>query len=417
MKRPIAISLSPNASWKDAFLSLKIIFSPWLYFREEYTRNLEKWFKRFFGDSYTCVAFNSGRSSLYAILKSLDMKQNDEVITQAFTCVAVPNAILACAALPVYVDINNTFGIDPQDLQRKISPKTKAIIVQHTFGIPSEIDEIIRIAKRNNIAVIEDCAHVIGGEYKGRKLGSFGIASFFSFGRDKAFSSVWGGMAITKNNELAKKIRILQKQSKKPSFFWVLQQLFHPITFAFLLPVYNFLSVGKIVLVMLQKIHFLSFPVSEKEKYGVFERKDVRKMTNALSYLALSQLKHLKKFNSNRREIGKLYIEKIDSSIYSVPYSKETHYLRFPILFTERDDLVLFFKKRNILLGNWYSHIIDPKGTQFSKIHYEKGSCPKAQEYASKVINLPTYPYLSLNEASFIINLLNEYAQNHRNSR
>ena len=124
--------------------------------------------------------FFKGRVALYAILKSIGIGQGDEVILPGFTCVVVPNAITYLGAKPVYIDIASvTFNIDPSKIEEKITEKTRAIIAQHTFGIPAEMDIIMEMAKKYNLYVIEDSCHAIGSKYKGKEIGTFGDASFF----------------------------------------------------------------------------------------------------------------------------------------------------------------------------------------------------------------------------------------------
>ncbi|MCL5970085.1 MAG: aminotransferase class I/II-fold pyridoxal phosphate-dependent enzyme [Patescibacteria group bacterium] len=406
--RPIAISLSPNAEKKDILLSLKLIFSPWVYVKGQSVKSLEQWFRNYFNVSYA-VSFNSGRTAFYSILKALDIKKDDEVILQSFTCVAVPNSIIRTGAKPIYCDILADLTIDPKDIERKITKKTKAILVQHTFGIPSQMEEIAEIAKKHNLFVIEDCAHIIGGETSGRKLGKIGIASFFSFGRDKAFSSVFGGVSITNEKELGKKIRSFQSKLSYPSYFWVFQQLFHPVAFSFILPLYNFLSIGKVLLVLLQKLKLLSFPVSNEEKKGIFKNGSIRKMPNALCALALFQLKKLSEFNKKRLDFVSFYLSNIKNENFKPAYAQKYPLLRFPIVVGKRDEVLKQFRKKGIYLGNWYSNIIDPKEVNFKKLFYEKGSCPNAESISRKIINLPTYPLMGEKEAAKIVKILNNY--------
>ncbi|HSX40366.1 MAG TPA: aminotransferase class I/II-fold pyridoxal phosphate-dependent enzyme, partial [Candidatus Saccharimonadales bacterium] len=228
MGRPIAISLSPNTQTSDILLALKTLLAPWNYYKGNYATALEQWFVKNFKVA-SAVSFNSGRSSLFAILKALDIQKGDEILMQTFTCVAVPNAIIWAGAKPVYVDIDKTLTMDAKDLERKITAKTKAILVQHTFGIPSNMDEIRTLARKNKLIVIEDCAHTIGAVYNGKKLGTLSDVAFFSLGRDKAFSSVFGGMAITNNRTLGNKLKSIQKKKNNPNVFWVFQQLLHPV--------------------------------------------------------------------------------------------------------------------------------------------------------------------------------------------
>ncbi len=409
MKRPIAISLSPNLENKDVLLASKMLFSPLQFFKGEGVRLLEQWFRQYFGVSYA-VSFASGRGALVAILKSLTIGKGDEVVLQSFTCVAVPNAVIATGAMPVYVDITDSLTIDTEDLQKKITKKTKAIIVQHTFGIPADIKEIVRIGKKYKVSVIEDCAHGIGEIYEGKKLGSFGDAAFFSFGRDKAFSSVFGGMAITNNKALGLAIRQFQRQQGYPNSFWVVQQLLHPIAFFFILPLYNFASLGKVLLVILQRLHVLSFPVLQEEKEGKSVPVFIKKLPNALCNLALLQLKRLNECNQKREKIVNMYLRALQDPKYIMPYKKSFPLLRFPLLVEKRDELVAILKKNNVYIGKWYAEIIDPKGVDYKKIFYQRGSCPNAEYIATKIINLPTYPTMTEMDAQKVIFLIKQYA-------
>ncbi|MDP2649923.1 MAG: DegT/DnrJ/EryC1/StrS family aminotransferase [bacterium] len=406
MLRPTAISLSPNVQKEDVLTALKMFFKPRCVIKGKYINLLEEWFKNFYHVSHS-ISFISGRGALYATLKSLNVIQGDEVIMQAFTCVAVCDPIISLGAKPVYCDITQSLTIEPLDIERKITNKTKVIIVQHTFGIPANMRAIIEIAKKHKIAVIEDCAHIIGAEYENKKLGLFGDAAIFSFGRDKAFSSVFGGMVLTDNDVLGKKIEVFQEKLNYPSFLWSLQQLFHPVALSVVLPLYNFLSLGKLLLVFLQSIHFLSFPVSKEEKEGFLPISYVKKLPNSLALLVLLQLKKMKVYNKKRQEFARLYLKSFHS--YELPYKKPISFLRFPVLIENRDKVLKNLTREGIYLGKWYSEIIDPKGVNFDKIYYTKGMCPNAEKIAEKIINLPTYPIMSNKEAERVVKVFKKY--------
>ncbi|MCA1928241.1 MAG: aminotransferase class I/II-fold pyridoxal phosphate-dependent enzyme, partial [Calditerrivibrio sp.] len=151
--------------------------------------------------------FFKGRVALYAILKSMGIGDKDEVILPGFTCVVVPNAISYTGAIPVYVDIDiKNFNIDVDKIEEKISKNTKAIIAQHTFGIPAEMDEIKKLCKKYNLFLIEDACHCLGSKYKGEELGTIGDASFFSSQWSKPITTGLGGWAKINNDELLKKM-------------------------------------------------------------------------------------------------------------------------------------------------------------------------------------------------------------------
>lgn len=405
MFRPIAISLSPNTEKDDVLLATCQLFSPWSYKKGDAIDKFETWFTNYFKVS-SAVSFVSGRGALYSVLKALGVGKDDEIIMQAFTCVAVSDSIIATDAKPVYVDIGETLNIDTSDLVKKISKNTKAIIVQHTFGIPADMTRITEISEKYKIPIIEDCAHSIGVDVKGKKLGTFGIASIFSFGRDKAFSSVCGGMAITKNQDLGEKIKKLRDNLDYPSSSWIVSQLFHPIAFSFILPLYN-IFLGKILLVFFQKLHFLTFPMYPQEKKGKIEEAFIKKMPNALASLALNQFKKINRFNSTRNYFVDYYIEELsENTSYKIPYDSVAPLLRFPVLTEKRDEIMQKLKKHRIYVGKWYSEIIDPKGVDFESIGYKMGSCPRAEYVASRILNLPTYPTLSNKQAQKIVKLL-----------
>ena len=135
-----------------------------------------------------------GRVALYALLKALKVGKGDEVAMQAFTCVANPEAVMAIGALPIYVDVEvDGVNMDPGDLEGKITSRTRAIVIQHTFGIPADIAPLRAIAKRNNIPVIEDCCHTLASRYDGQTVGSFGIGSYYSFEWGKPLVAGIGG--------------------------------------------------------------------------------------------------------------------------------------------------------------------------------------------------------------------------------
>lgn len=314
---PISISLSPNVQRDDLYLSLKILLSPWKWKKGKFQIILEEYFKEYLKVKHTFF-FNSGRSSLYVLLKALNPER---VYIQGFTCNALVNPILWNKIKPVYVDCDEKdFNIDIKDLKEKIifNGSGGVLIVQHTFGMPAEMEEILKIAKENNLIIVEDCAHSLGAEYLGRKIGTIGKASFFSFSRDKIISSVYGGFIATNDDILAEKINDIYKEIKNPSCFWIFQQLLHPILLNFLiLPTYSFF--GKYLLVFFQKTRILSKAVSKEEKKGEKPEYFPRKFPNALALLALNQIKKIDTFYNHRRKVAGVYYNKFKNSSYEIP--------------------------------------------------------------------------------------------------
>jgi len=409
--KPISISLSPNVEYDDVILALKLIFMPWKWKSGlAVNKEFEDRFKNYLGVKYA-FSFNSGRSSLFAILKSLDLRKKDEVLLQAFTCNAVPNPILWAGLNPIYVDCNkDNFNIDIHDLKKKINSKTKALIVQHTFGLPSNIEEIIFIVRQNNLILIEDCAHALGAEYNSKKVGTFGDVAFFSFSRDKVISSVYGGIAVTDNPLLAEKIKEAQSRFSMPSMFWVFQQILHPvILYFFILPIYYFLDLGKIFLFFSQWTHILSKAVSYREKRGLKPNYFPHAMPNALAMMAQNQFLKLEKFNNHRKKIAEFYFKELENTKFILP-KNEGIFLRFPVKHSDAHKIIYeAWYKENILIGDWYTSPIAPDDTKIEEMKYKTGMCPNAEELSKITLNLPTHINISMEDARRIVNFLSKW--------
>ena len=411
--KPISISLSPNVQKDDVVLALKLIFQPWKWKSGNAIEQLENEFKKYLGVKYA-FSFNSGRSSLFAILKSLieveDLKGGDSILLQVFTCNAVPNPILWAGLNPVYIDCNSEFNIDIDDLKNKVKPGG-VLIVQHTFGLPASMDEILKIAKENNLIVIEDCAHALGAEYNNQKVGTFGNAAFFSFSRDKVISCVYGGMAVTNDDQIGKKLEQLQKEFGYPSYFWIFQQLLHPILLYYIiLPMYHFLDLGKIFLILSQWFGFLSKAVSWQEKKGLKPDYFPKALPNALSLMALNQFNKLEKFNAHRKKIAEFYYQELQGTKFGLPKKENNIFLRFAVTHPKAHEIIYeAWHKENILIGDWYTTPIAPDDTKLPEMKYTIGMCPNAEELAQKTLNLPTHINISKSDAQRIIDFLKKW--------
>jgi dTDP-4-amino-4,6-dideoxygalactose transaminase len=414
--RSIFISLSPNVQKDDFWLAFKLVFMPWKWKKGKDIIGLEEKFKNYLGVNFA-YSFNSGRSSFLAILKSLELEKESEILLQGFTCNAAVNPIIWSGLKPIFVDIEKeTLNINPEDLEKKITPKSKAILVQHTFGFPAKMGEILEICQKHNLILIEDCAHSLGAEYNSKKVGTFGKISFFSFGRDKIISSIYGGMVISNDSVLAGKIKKIQDEYKYPSYAWVVQQLLHPLLIGTLvIPLYNFFGLGKILLIGLQKSGIISKAVVSMEKQGIMPKYFPKKLPNALAKLSLNQFKKLELFNNHRREISNTYRQGLRGTDFQLLKSDDktkSVYMRFPVIYNgdDSDKILNFFRKQNIFLDDgWRKSIIVPIDTDIEKMNYVKGSCPIAEEVAKKVINLPTHINISLETTNKIIKFLKDF--------
>ncbi len=408
-KRPIVIGLSPNLGVFDVLTAFVVLLSPWKWFGVHAIGRVEEWFRAYFNVSYAS-SFNSGRSALYAVLKNLGIGAGDEVLLQAFTCVAVPNSVLWTGARPVYVDIDDSLNFDPIDAARKISPKTKVLIVQHTFGNPADMDAVMSFAKKHNLLVIEDCAHALGARFKEKKLGLFGDAAIFSFGRDKVVSSVFGGIAITRQKELGEKLNVFQKSLSQSPLWWVIQQVLHPIITSISLPLYH-IGIGKLILLISQKLHLLSFPVYKEEKLGQKPSFFPTQYSNVLAELLIPQLSRLAMFTQKRNEMVTIYKNELRAKSDTMPQIRDGAVLmRFPVFVSNPGEVLGKARKKGMVLGNWYRSCIDPKGVDNEKVFFDRETTPRAVFASEHIVNLPTYPYMNSDDAKSIVSFISNFS-------
>ncbi|MEK7499423.1 MAG: DegT/DnrJ/EryC1/StrS family aminotransferase [Patescibacteria group bacterium] len=410
MNRPIAISLSPNTSKDDVALAWRLLFVH-AYWKDKriLSRAAEKIALLFPGHFVSLTS--SGRQALFDLLRSYNIRKGDEVIIQAFTCIAVPEPILWTGAMPMYADITKeSYSYDVEDVKKKITAKTKAIIIQHTFGIPGPIEEILSLAKEHNIIVIEDCALALGTTFKGKPLGTFGDAAILSFGRDKCVSSIYGGAVITKDQNRLRILQEMQSSRPLPPKKWVAQQLFHVVLFSFVLPLYFWNNLGKIILVIAQKLHLISRAYSPEESLGKRPDHIGYSYSPALGLLLLKQLEKLDAMNKRRQEIVGRYDHELRTSEPSLKLRLAgTPLLRYPVIVDNPKDVLLDAKAQNMLLGDWYDAPLVPGSANMTNFQYEKGSCPNAEETTKHIINLPTYASLTDTQVTRVITFMNQY--------
>lgn len=184
---------------------------------EEFERRIAE----YVGVKYA-VAVSSGTAALHAIVRALSLGPGDEVLVPSFTFAASVNPILYEGAIPVFVDIEpDTFNVDPVDLERKITRRTRALVAVDVFGHPAEWNEIQRIADRHGLRVIDDCCEALGAEYRGKSLGQMGNAAAFSFYPNKVMTTGEGGMIVTDDEDLYRLSRCLRNQGRGEMGAWL----------------------------------------------------------------------------------------------------------------------------------------------------------------------------------------------------
>jgi len=403
-------NFAPNETFSDALTSFLLLFQPWRFKKGEELEKVKKEILKNYLNvtryKLHVILFFSGRSALYHLLKSLNLKEGDEVLVQAFTCEAVVLPIIALNLKPVFVDIEKeTFSANPIDLEKKLSEKSKVVILQHTFGIiPSQREKILSIIRQNNLLLIEDIAHGINNsKLKSQNSKLKNHFYLLSFGRSKSLSSVFGGAVVTQNKTIAKKLDSLNLQYPSYSIIFKLL-LYKPIAFLIKLT-YNF-YLGKLIHFFAQRLNLLIPEITKKEKKWQYDNLFDKKYPNALAILLLNQLKRFKKTQNQRKKIVNFYLKKLNNvTRYTLHVSKPL--IRFPLLIKNRDKIWQNVAKKGIFLGRWYDSPISPKGFPLDRVGYKWGSCPEAEKVCQKIINLPT-TNIKLKEAERLINTLND---------
>jgi perosamine synthetase len=167
------------------------------------------------------VAVSSGTAGLHLCLRALEIGEGDEVILPSFTFIAAGNAVLYVRATPVFAEIDPlSLNLDPAKLEARITPRTRAILVVHTFGRPADLDPILEMARRHGLAVIEDACEALGAAYRGRKVGGIGDFGVFAFYPNKPITTGEGGMVVTRDAAMAETMRALRNQGRRPEDGW-----------------------------------------------------------------------------------------------------------------------------------------------------------------------------------------------------
>jgi len=338
------------------------------------------------------LTYFRGRVALYAILRALNIGKGDEVITQAFTCVAVPEAIMATGANPVYVDVEpGRFSMNVDDLKLKVSFRTRAIVVQHTYGIPASMDEIVLIAEKKGIPVIEDCCHTFNSSYKGKAIGTFGIGSFYSYEWGKPLVAGIGGSIQGNNEQLMEKIYINYDSYKlpniitqikielqyygfrlfyRPTFYWPVRTLFHWLG-AIGLAESNYNPIGEVA----DDFNLRMSPLVKKR--------------------FLQKIKNIQKQTQHSRWVSEQYRMRIYSAAISHPVlntDDKITFSRYPLLVRNKRELLSKARQACVEVADWYATPVHPlTGKLMDKVQYKWGSCPNAEACCNQVVSLPVH--------------------------
>lgn len=337
--------------------------------------------------------FYRGRVALYALLRALGVGPGDEVIIQAFTCLAVPVPVLALGARPIYTDIDPaTYGMNPQQLPSCISGHTKAIVVQHTFGIPADLDAIVLLARKHGVAIIEDCCHSLGSTYRGRELGSFGDAAFFSYEWGKPLTIGLGGSALVNSEELRVRLQAQYSEYRvpsaaelllidlqyyahrliyRPSLFWPVKDLYHNLS-AYGLLIGNFRAV--------------EFDGKASADYRKCLSPRLRRRLSAIAGRSAPGIRR-------RKTIARQYdalMQKLGLAGLKLPSHCDPVLLRYPLLTTDKAAVLAAARHLRVEAGEFFRTPVDPLAEgQWPIAGYDKNSCPVAEAISQRIVTLP----------------------------
>ena len=313
------------------------------------------------------IAVNNGTVALDLAIKSLGLKPGDEVITPAFTFIATANSALYQGLRPVFADVDaRTFNIDPEDLQKRITTRTRAVIGVHLYGQPFDLSAVSEICQDGKIALVEDCAQAHGAEFQGKKVGSFATGCF-SFYPTKNMTTGEGGMITTNDDALAARLRLLRSHGDTGK--------------------YNHATLG----------------------YNY-------RMMNLQGALGLVQLKRLEEFTAKRIKNAAFLNDNINIKGISTPYQAKNvrhvyhqYVVRVEDSFaSSREKLMEFLQAKGIGSAVHYPKAVYEQPL-YRELGYTNESCPVSEDVSRKVLSLPVHPSLREEDLAYISETINSF--------
>lgn len=325
--------------------------------------SFEQSFAEYCGAGF-CVGTGNGLDSLMLILKALNIQAGDEVIVPSNTYIATALAVTYVGAKPVFVEPDiRTFNIDPLRIEEKITPHTKAIMPVHLYGQPCDIDSILEIARKYNLHIVEDCAQAHGATYKGKRVGTFGAASGFSFYPGKNLGALGdAGAVITNDPEIADVVRALGNYG------------------------------------------------SDYKYHHIYKGNNSRLDEMQAAFLS-AKLPHLDRMNEDRRRIAKRYLSEISNDMVILPfvpsYADPVWHV-FAIRCQKREQLETYLNEKGIATNKHYPIPIHLQRC-YTELNLDQGTLPIAEEISATELSLPMYYGMTDEEVSFVIDAINGF--------
>ncbi len=411
---PIHHTFAPLGDWRQCLRAALLLLQPHRWTRGPAIRTLETEIGQKFGAD--AITFASGREALLALLRALKIRPGEEVIIQGYTCVVVPNAIAAAGGTPIFVDIDpQTLNLDIAEVEKAITPRTRAIICQHTFGIPADTAALRRLCTDRQLALIEDCAHVLPDAQGPENVGTRGDFLLLSFGRDKAISGVSGGAVVSRHKSLSEHLRAQQSAAGMAPHLKVARLLWYPLVYGLAKPLYG-LRIGKALLKGASLIGLLPKIVSEEEKQGLMPPA-VARLPNALAALALDQWRRRGDLNDHRRYLVGRWLEEgrahglFGTGRTDDPLPRGVQaglpLQKLPIFIPDAQGVRRALKERNIHLDDgWTTCVVCPASVHLDAVGYEWGKDPEAERRCQQIFSLPTHPTMTDEQLERLLTLL-----------
>lgn len=401
-RRCVAL-LGGTTSLADCAAAASLVLRPHRLTEGRWLQEYERAFASYIGARFGC-SFSSGRVALFGILKALEIGDGDEVIVQVPTHIVVANAVRYTGARPVFVDSTvSTCNIDVAAMEKAVTERTKAIVVQHTFGIPADLSAVARVADANNIPVIEDCVHALGARYNGARVGSIGRAAFFSTEETKTISTTMGGMAVTSDPVLAQRLKEFQQSCAYPPR-WLTVRYIAKLVAYHLLTEPHLHRYTRALYERLGRRNPLPGPTSAAEIRGYRPSGYERRLSNAQAMLGLRQLKRIDQNLAHREKIAQAFTSRLQALGFQMPHpplDATPAYVRVPVYVNDRRAAVAAAARHGIL-GTWFTSVLE-EALNPGAGGYPAGSCPVAEQLADCLVNLPTHERVSLRDVEPIV--------------
>ena len=361
------------------------------------------------------VSFASGRMGFYVLMKILDIGPGNEVILLGSTCSVMVNAVIRIGAIPVFSDIDqDTFGSSSEHIMKCITPLTRMIVAQHSFGIPCEIIPIVDIARSHNIFLLEDCAISLGSGINGVSVGNFGDAAIFSTDHSKPINTLTGGLVYTCNHVLFKKLLTfqenvfelpLEKQRALWKRFKIERSYCNPVKYGRLFFIDLIMSVKKKLLNVTQPFLDLDFQSSTSKGYPY-----PAKLPAFLALIGLHEIKRWPLVREERKSILTMLLNvaqnsEVEQFLPNAYFNKQLSIVPLRFVWTQQDGAIMRERLSDFvhIAWTWFMKPIIATAEPLERFGYIKGTCPISEQVGVGMVNLPCN--LSLSDAKNLVKL------------